>query len=413
MTMRELTNDEFNNFIKCYNIGSIYQTPEYGLIMNHQNYSSIFLGLCDGNNILAATLLLIGKRNRFNYAYAPRGFLIDYNNFNLLKTFTEKIKEYLKKKGIVAIKISPLIVKSIYDKKYEVKNDNPYFEAIVKNFKQLGYYHFGYNYFFEALKPRYEAIIDLDVPDYILFHNIRKEIRTKIRSAEKNGIKVYKGNEKNLNYLYLHTSKKYPRDLEYFKDCYHYFKKNNKIEFFYTKLDTTKYLKQITKKYQEQEQICNNFNRMLISSSSKNLINKKMDADKMMEYYKKQLIRATNYLKNYPDGIITSSILIAIHNQEAYILMDGYDNKYKSLNSKHILIWKLMERYSKIGIKKFNLGGMTDPEKEEFKGLNDFKMNFNAKCVEYIGDLELITNNTLYFMYKNSFNNIFKSKSRR
>lgn len=65
----------------------------------------------------------------------------------------------------------------------------------------------------------------------MLFHNIRKEIRTKIRSAERNGVKVYSGNENNLEYLYLQTSKKYPRDLAYFKDCYQFFKNSNKIDF--------------------------------------------------------------------------------------------------------------------------------------------------------------------------------------
>ena len=85
--------------------------------------------------------------------------------------------------------------------------------------------------------------------------------------------------------------------------------------------------------------------------------------------------------------------------------MDGYDNKYKYLNSKHLLIWKLIERYNLKGFKKFNLGGMTNPkiDNNTYKGLNDFKTGFDSKCIEYIGDLELITNNALYFMYKNSF----------
>lgn len=402
MFIKELTNDEFKKFTKNYNISSIYQTVEYGLVMNHQNYSTMFLGLCDQSGILAASLILVEQKNKFKYAYAPRGFLIDYNNINLLKIFTEEIKKYLSKKGVVAVKISPLVVKSIYDKKYDINANNQYFNNIMNNLKNLGYYHFGFNNFFEALKPRYEAVIDLDLPYYMLFHNIRKEIRTKIRSAERNGVKVYSGNENNLEYLYLQTSKKYPRDLAYFKDCYQYFKNSNKIEFFFTKLDTAKYLKSVTKKYQEQEKICNYWNDQLSKNNKKNTLNNKMYADKLIDYYKKQLIKATNYLKNYPDGIVTSSILVAIQNKEAYVLMDGYDNKYKVLNSKHLLIWKLIERYSKAGIKKFNLGGMTNTKQLEYKGLNDFKLNFNAKCIEYIGDLELVTNNALYFMYRNS-----------
>ena len=51
MFIKELTNDEFKKFTKNYNISSIYQTVEYGLVMNHQNYSTMFLGLCDQSGI--------------------------------------------------------------------------------------------------------------------------------------------------------------------------------------------------------------------------------------------------------------------------------------------------------------------------------------------------------------------------
>ena len=33
---------------------------------------------------------------------------------------------------------------------------------------------------------------------------------------------------------------------------------------------------------------------------------------------------------------------------------------------------------------------------------DEFKLSFNARCVEYVGDLELVTNTTLYTLYRNS-----------
>ena len=159
MFIKELTNEEFENFTEQYNISSIYQTPEYGFVMNHQNNTSLFLGLSDGTNILAASLILIEKIKGFKYAYAPRGFLIDYNNLSLLENFTKEIKKYLGKKSIVAIKISPLIIKSIYDKKYNILATNQYFDNIMNHLKDLGWF----NQFFEAMKPRYEAVIDRNI----------------------------------------------------------------------------------------------------------------------------------------------------------------------------------------------------------------------------------------------------------
>ena len=400
MILKEITCEEFNQFRNNFNIKSLYQSCEYSNVMRNQKYDSLFVGLFDNENIVAATMILTERNNKIKYGYVPKGFLIDYNNINLLKTFTNELKRFLSKKNVIAIKVAPPIIKSTYDLKYNVTTYNNYYDNIFYNLTSLGYKHLGYNNFFEALKPRYEAIIDLSSPYYILFKNIKKNFRTKIRSAEKIGVKVYKGNLDDLKYLYLQTKNKYPRDLEYFKNVYEEFQKSNKVEFFYSKLNTEKYLKYYQKKYLEQEENCSKIN-LKISNGNHELIDDKLKADKLFDYYRKKMVKATKLLSKYPDGIITSSILIINDNKEAYVLMDGYDNKYKNLNSKHLLIWKLCERYSKLGFKNFNLGGITNINIKDnpYKGLNEFKLSFNSIAVEYIGDFELICNNTLHFVY--------------
>lgn len=408
MRIRKLSFEEFSKFASGYNNYSIYQTVEYGLVMNNQKFETLYVGLVDEeDNILAASLILVEKKFAFKYAYAPRGFLIDYNNFSLLKTFTREIKKFLGSLDIIAIKISPLITKNIYNSNYKINENNHYYDSIFDNLKECGYYHFGYNNYFEALKPRFEAIIDMDMPYYLLFKNIDKSYRTKIRNAERNGIKIYKGNEDNLDYLYLQTKKKYPRDLKYFKDCYSFFSKKNMIDFYYAKLDTAQFLKTTQRDYQTQEEYSVYINNMVMVNTKKNnnrLINKKINSDFQLERYKKQLIIATNLLRDYPDGIVMASVLIVKYRDTIHMLMDGYDVQYKSFNAKHLLIWKLIEKYSKLGYKKFNLGGITNfnISNNKYQGLNEFKLNFGAKAYEYIGDLELITNNTLYFMYRNA-----------
>ena len=111
MEIKEITADEFKKFNNKFNIHSTYQTPEYGFIMQKQGFESVFVGLIDNNNILAASLILIEKRKGFKYAYAPRGFLINYNDFKLLDVFTQKIKKFLSKKGVTAIKSVLLLLK--------------------------------------------------------------------------------------------------------------------------------------------------------------------------------------------------------------------------------------------------------------------------------------------------------------
>lgn len=420
MYIKQLTNNEFKEFSKNFNPSSIYQTVEYAFTMNDQDFHTIFLGLIDNNQIKAASLILIQKVNGFKYAYAPRGFLVDYNNFSLVEYFTNEIKKYLGKNDVVAIKINPMIIRYIYDDKFNVISSNFRYESIFNNLKQIGYHHLGYNNFFEALKPRFEAIIDLNKTHESLFMNIDKSFRTKIRNADNNGIQIYRGDENNLEYLYFHTKNKYPRDLKYFKDLYAFFHKNNLIDFYYSKLDTTVYLQKIQRLYEECELEINAINSLLINSNTdkQKLIDKKIKLDRTFQKYKKLLEEAITYLNEYPNGIILSSALVIRWCGEVYLVMDGYDRKFKKFNAKHLMLWKLIGTYSQLGYKKLNLGGIIGTRhsdkhsdlNEKYKGLNEFKMKFGAKATEYIGDLELITNNTLYFMYSNSshFSSLFK-----
>lgn len=413
MTIKQLTNEEFKKFSENFIPSSMFQTTYYAFTMNEQNSDCFFLGLIDNNVLKAASLIIVQKINGFKYAFAPRGILIDYNDFDLVNEFTKLMKKFLSKREIVAIKISPLIIKNVYDKNGKIINQNANFNSVFNNLKSTGFYHLGYNNYFEALKPRFEAVINLDLSYTQLFANIDKAFRTKIRKAERDGIKVFHGNEKKLEYLYFHTKDKYPRDLRYFKDLYKFFDKDNLIDFYYSKLDTTEYLKVTQALYSKYEHLSNEINQMIIKSKIRNekLLNKKIRIDKRFEQYKLQLVKATEYLKKYPNGIILSSALIVKWQDEIYLVIDGYDSNYKYFNGKHLLLWKLMVRYSKLGFKKFNLGGISNITKpSKYKGLNEFKMNFNAKAIEYAGDFELITNKPLYFMWRNSkdFSNMFK-----
>ena len=407
MHIKLLTNAEFLQFTKVFKPSSIYQTPYYAFTMNEENYTSMFVGLMDGNVLKAASLILVYKVNGFKYALAPRGFLIDYNDENLVTTFTKLIKKYLGKKDIVAIKINPMIIKKVYNSKGYVITDNQLYETTFNRLKKLGYFHLGYNNYFEALKPRFEAYINLDMNYIKLFGNIDKSCRNKIRKAVRDGIKVYHGDINDLKYLYEQTQTTYPRGLQYFIDLYKFFGKDNLIDFYYSKLDTTDYLQYTQSKYNEYSKKSSELNHKLISQkgNSEKIINEKLKIDQNVVKYRNQLVEATEYLKTYPEGIITSTALVIKWQDAVYLAIEGYDKNYKKFGAKQLMIWKLMGRYAKLGFKKFYLGGVTNINKKnnKYKGLNEFKLNFHANVIEYAGDFELITNSPLYFVYKNSF----------
>ncbi len=405
MGLKILTNEEFRKFSSNYKMYNIFQTIEYSFVMNKQGCDSYLLGYEQNGIITAATMIYISKVSGFYYAYAPRGLLLDYNDSKLLTNFTKDIKKYLGNKGVMALKINPMIVKNTYINNEKFKNME--FDNNFKNLAANKYFHMGYNNYFEALKPRFEAVVNIDKPFYEIFNNFKKEVRTKIRSSASRGVSVIKGSEEELKYLYEHTKNVYPRDLKYFIDTYKSFERNNSVDYYYTKLNTNYYLKHIKKKYEELENKLTVINEMINKGSEKTklkLLDQKIHVDNEFNTVKQDLIKATNYASMYPEGIITASMMVARHQDEITVLMDGYDKTYSSFNSKHLMIWQLIERYSKLGYKKFNLGGLAsvNVDNNKYNGLNRFKLGFSPIVYEYIGDLELKTNDLIYFAYQNT-----------
>ena len=405
MYIKELTNDEFNNFASNFMQGSVYQTSEYSLIKNKDGYDSVLLGMVDNNAIVGATVILIHKKFGFKYGYAPRGFLIDYTNYKLFKDFTNLIKKYLGKKDVVAIKINPMIVKSIYDKKGKLIGVNQNYNLLFDNLIELDYYHFGYNNNFEALKPRFDAIVDISKPLYQVYKDFDKSLKNKINKSMREGITVSKSNKELLEQLYLHNQDNGKRNITYYDNIYNYFDKSNKVEFYTAKLNTAYYLNYIKKIYDLQESYSSTLNEIILNPNIKNkesYLNKKIKSDKLVENYKNKLINATAYLRDDPSGIVVATVLVVKHRDTVYLYEHSYNKKYKEFSGKHLIIWSLIDKYSKEGFKYFNLGGITNINYKNslYKGLTKFKCEFNPIIYEYSGDFELITNQPLYFMYK-------------
>lgn len=404
MIVKELTEIEFREFTEKYPFSSMFQSVEYAKVMEKEGYKIMYIGAVDNGNLVGGSLLMIQKVKGYNYAFAPRGFLIDYSNEELMKTFTKEVQKFLGKKDIIAVKLCPIILKNLMNSDGQIIGTNPNFNATFDNLKKLGYYHYGFNSYFEAMKPRFEAIIDISKNYQTLFKNIKREYKTKIRGAEGRGIKIYRADQNELIYLYNQIHKKTKKDLQFIENSFSIFNETNKIDYYYAKLDTEIYLKSTKRKYEQQEEYCNEINKRVLrkKESSKKIISQKIYADKQLGIYKNQLIRATQLVRDFPTGIILSTVLVVKHRNEVYLYMDSYDKKYSLFNSKHLLIWKIIEKYSNNGYKRFNLGGVTDPslKNNQYKGLNTFKTNFNASIIEYVGDFELVTHKTKYFLYK-------------
>ena len=107
MKLVSLSKEEFKKFADKHEQITFHQTEEWANLKKVNGWDSYYVGLKDNKKVVAAALLLaktlpIIKKKMF---YSPRGFLIDYKDKEVLKTFTIELKKFVKKENGIFIKI--------------------------------------------------------------------------------------------------------------------------------------------------------------------------------------------------------------------------------------------------------------------------------------------------------------------
>ena len=407
--MKIITLDEkaFDKFASTHKYRNYYQTSAYGRTKKSNGSNIHYIGIIDDyNNILGASLLLY-KEVFMNYkiAYAPRGFLIDYTNVNNLTEFTNRLKKLLGKQGYMLIKIDPFIPINIRNNKGKIININNESNIILANLKAAGYEYLGANLFFENQKPRFEAIVTLNHDIKEIYQSFDKKVRQKIKKAIRNGIEIYKGNIEEINLFYELIKKKYNKPINYYTDLYNNF--TNNIDLYFAKLNTETFV--VTSRMQYEKEIETN-NELAIkiqtttnNNSKKKLINEKMESDKLVNTYKKNLVWATKLLKENPQGLIVGTALNLCYDNVCYLIIEGFNQDFKSLNPNYLIKWKMINDYKNRNFKYINLNAVSGEFTKiiKYTGLNEMKLGFNSLVTEYIGEFDLVISPLPYNLYKN------------
>ncbi len=419
MKVITLEEEQFERFARTHRYRNYYQSASYAHTMIQFGFKAHYLGIIDEmDNLIGATLLLykeVFMNNKF--AYAPRGILFDYTNSFVVKELATKLKNLLGKQGFMYLKIDPFIPTTIRDEFGNIINMNNEANIILENLKNAGFQHKGNNLYFENEKSRFEALVLLNKNINSLFQSFDKRTRHKIRKAERSGIKIYKDLNYNVETLYNFVKRKHTRPLKYYKELCKNYKGN--IDLYYAKLDTEQFVINSKKLYEEEMDKNDKLAKLIQDPSKKgisqrNTLNKKMESDKLINTYKKDLVLATKLLKEYPEGIIVGGALAISYDHAAYLVIEGFNTKYKALNPNYLLKWQMMMDYQQKGYKYFNLNAVSGEFKEEndYEGLNEMKLGYGSVVTEYIGEFDLILNGLTYNLYR-SFNKEKENKQQK
>lgn len=387
---------------------SIYQVPSWGDLKAQNGWKKYLVGLKEKNKIIAATLLLSKntpiKKNIF---YAPRGFLVDYNNKDLLKNLVDEIKIFIKKHKGFMLKIDPNVIYQIRDiNGNEVNQKNNQF---VNNLIENNFKHLGFTTDINGMQPRFLCRFKLS-------NNYEKTIATFTKSTKKNIEEAYKKGivvrEATVKDIKLFTSlldetagrKKFAiRPSSYYKNMFILLKEYSKI--YIASIDTRKYLDIISKKIEEAKIKHNE----IINKMKNGNVGKKLKND--LDSFNKLSLRLIEEKKLAEKLIklgntIDIGTLYAIYiGNEGITFMSGINNDYRKFNPKYAMYdthIKECLKQKKEYVNFYGISGNFDP-KSPLYGIYELKKGFNTEVIELIGEFDLIINKFDYLLYKSAF----------
>ena len=409
MKIVSLTKEEFDAFAYKHKYSTYYQTSSYAETSRYEGLNTFYIGFVENYTLVGATLFLYKNIYMYyKYAYAPRGFLIDYTDTKLVVNVTKGLIKLLKKQHYAFIKIDPPIICSERDKNGNIIYFSNNVNRILNTLRQNGYKHQGFNKYFENYKPRLVAFINLQDTIERLFSRIDDEAKTIIANAEDSGVEIVEDHEGNIDELYKYIIlKNKRRKKRYYNGLYNNFKKN--MDIFFININTDKYINNMKKLY-DKESIINEElaslvqNGDIVGREKQTIINRKMDSDNKMNFYKNELVYATELSKQYPRYLTIGSAFTIKHNRGVELIIDSYTEEYLKFNPRFVLIWELIKKYKKEGFLYINLnavvGDFTKENLGKYNTLNNIKLKFNSTVIEYIGEFDLVINDRIYNKFK-------------
>lgn len=393
MIIEQIEQNVFDEFAKDHVLRNFYQTSAYGQLMSKNGYTALYIGAFVNSKLVAASLILcksIGPN--IKYGYAPRGFLINYYDTNLLKEFTKKIKDYFFMKGFAFIKINPEITYNIveYDTKTKIVNTKN--KEIINTLKELGYDKLKDTLYFENMLPKYNPIIYL--PKYDL-NSIGNNVSKDMISYEQRGIKLVSADQNDINLAYEFVKKKTTNQIKYYNDLYEIFSKKNMVDLLLVKLDYAEYTKFMQKEYNEKIEINEKINMEFNENpNNSELYNKKMESDKVINDISKNIAIINNRMKEDTNSEVLGSAFVIKYENRINILISGQKNDFNNIDVKTFIFYKIIEKYKKENFLYLDMNGITGDmtQTNPYKDVNEFKLKFIPTTFEYIGEFDLIIN---------------------
>lgn len=400
MEFVELSEKEYRKYWENHLLKSFLSSPEIGKLRKKNGWNVVYLGLKDNDNLVAATLLVSKKRhfNRLEF-YAPRGFLLDFNDEELLTTFTKNIKDYIKKQKGYVLRIDPYVLYQQRNLDGEIVEDGWNNKQSVQNLEKLGYKkvqikdmeQVGWMFSLNLEGKTEKDILKEMKPN--TRNTIRKasKIGTTIRELDYDELDKFQsimeetGERKNFSI----------RKLDYYQDMYKLFHDKGEIKYVITELNLKQYIERLNNEQQEKKKELEKLNDAKYNDGKRKAINNEIAS---IEKRKKEAIEIRKH-KNKDIITLSGSMFIMIQPEIIYLSSGNY-SEYMQFNSQYLIQWDMIKYGLENNFKKHNFYGIPADINLHPKdyGIYEFKRGFNGEVEELIGEYELPISIHYYIM---------------
>lgn len=414
--MLEILNDqEFNQFSEKYRNNMFFQSSYWGDLKESTGWKKHLVGIKEKGIIIGATLLLSKKipvlnKNMF---YAPRGFLIDYQDKDIISLFTKEIKHYVKKNNGIFFKINPAIEYQQRNTDGEIVVNGTQNKNLVEFLKRIGYQHNGFTIRYgKDLEPRWIAVLDIkNKTEEEILKEMRPTTRNGIQSSYKHGLKLIeidKTRLKEFKHLMEHTGERrgfIDRPLSYYENMYEAFHKDDKIKIMLVELNTKEYIENLSMQYQTTQ--------AKMEQVKKEGFKKELQSQ--LEAVDKKIKGIQKVQQEHGEVITVAGGLFMTFGTQVLSLFGASYREFMHFNGQYFLNFEMIKYAINNHYEKFNFYGITGEFNEDspLYGLFNFKRGFHANVVELIGEFTYVVNKSYYFLYNRMFSIYKKLKKWR
>ena len=391
MDFVELTEKEYQKFWENHPLKTFLSAPKIAKLREKSNWKSYFVGVKENKKVVAAALLLSHKRKfNVNEFYSPRGFLLDYNNKELLTFFVEKVKEFAKSKNGYILRIDPYVIYKQRDINGDIVEGGEDNTHVVDHLTSLGFKKVKTENM-EQVGWMFSLGLEGKTEEQIL-KEMKPNTRNTIRKAEKLGITMtelsYDELDRFQNIMEETGERKNfaVRNVEYFQNMYNLFHESNEVKYYVTELNLKEYTKRLNEEIKEKEEKLSNLGDAKYNDGQRKNISSEIESLKKRIDDAKEIMEKTN-----KDIITLSGSMFILIDPEIIYLSSGNYEEYMRFNSQYLIQWELIKYGIKNNFKKHNFYGIPANINEHPKdyGIYEFKKGFNGYVEELIGEFEL------------------------